>query len=247
MSTLTSIILASLATSIISFAGIILLVLSEARVKKLLHTALSFAVGGLLGAVFLDILPEALEMSSSEIIFRYVIGGIFFFFIFEKLLIWYHHHEDGGVPHEHVPAYLVSIGDLVHNAIDGIAIAVSFMVNIEVGIATTIAVLIHEVPSEIGDFLVMLNSGFTPKRAIFINFLVSLSSIVFAVATYMLGPVLEPYLPIALALVAGNFLYIAIADLMPQLQERRGWHHTLTEIVLLIAGALLAGAGHFLK
>lgn len=242
MSTLTAIIIAALLESAVSFSGVFLVIWNEARIQKFLHTILSFAVGGLLGAAFLEILPEAIERGGASAVLGWTLLGIVIFFILEKCIIWYHHHEEGTIPHEHTPGYLVLIGDLAHNAIDGVAIALSFMTGIEVGIATTTAVLIHEIPSEIGDFLVLLHSGFSRGKAMWLNFLVSLSTIAAALVTYALGPVLEQYMPIALALVAGNFIYIAVADLMPELQERAGWKHTIAQTALLLFGIVLVGA-----
>ncbi len=245
MTTLEVIIIASFLESAVSFSGVALLILGEARIRRFLHTILSFSVGALLGAVFLDILPEALEIGSPRIVLGFTLVGIVTFFLLEKCLRWYHHHEDGAMPHDHSPVYLVLVGDCMHNAIDGTAIALSFMVDWKLGIATTIAVVIHEIPSEIGDFLVLLQSGFSKGKALLYNFLISLSTVVAALITYVFGSVLEPHLPIALALVAGNFLYIAIADIMPELQEVAGWKHTVLQAALLILGIVLVGAGGF--
>ena len=247
MTTLEAIIVASFIESAISFSGVALLILGEARIRRFLHTILSFSVGALLGAVFLDILPEALEMGSPRIVLGFTLISIVVFFLLEKCLRWYHHHEDGATPHDHSPGYLVLMGDLMHNAIDGTAIAFSFMVDWKLGITTTIAVVIHEIPSEIGDFLVLLQSGFSKGKALLYNFLISLSTIVAALITYAFGSMLEPYLPIALALVAGNFLYIAIADIMPELQEVAGWKHTVFQTALLVLGIVLVGAGAWFK
>lgn len=247
MATLTAIIIASVLEGIISFSGVVLLLWNEARIRSFLRTILSFAVGGLLGAAFLEILPEAIEAGDAPAVLGWTLFSILFFFILEKMLVWYHHHEEGHVPHEHSPGYLVLIGDLIHNAIDGVAIALSFMASFELGVAATIAVLIHEVPTEVGDFLVLLHSGFSRARAMWYNFAVSLSTIAAALLTYAFGPALEPYMPVALALVAGNFIYIAIADLMPELQERAGWKHTLAQVTLLILGVVLVGSEYFFK
>lgn len=245
MSTLTAIIIASLLESAISFSGVLLLILNKARIRRFLHIILSFAVGGLLGAAFLEILPEAIEGLEAPSVLGWALFSVVFFFILEKCLIWYHHHEEGFLPHEHSPGYLVLMGDLIHNAVDGVAIALSFMGSMELGIATTLAVLIHEVPTEIGDFLVLLHSGFSNIKAFVFNFLVSLSTIVAALITYAVGAVLEPFISIALALVAGNFIYIAIADLMPELQERAGWKHAFFQIALMIGGIVLVGRVFF--
>lgn len=247
MSTHIAIIIASLLESIVSFSGVLLLIWNEARIRKFLHTILSFAVGGLLGAAFLEILPEAAEGTEFSSILGWTLAGIVAFFVLEKCLVWYHHHEEGHAPHSHSPGYLVLIGDLIHNAIDGIAIALSFMASMELGITATIAVLIHEIPTEIGDFLVLLHSGFSRGRALWFNFLVSLSTIGAALITYVFGPLLDAYMSIALALVAGNFIYIAIADLMPELQEKAGWKHTIIQTALLLLGIFLVGAGRFFE
>lgn len=248
MSLFSYILIAAFLESAISFSGVFLVLWSEEKIKKFLHTILSFAVGALLGVAFLDILPEAIETgTSAKLIFSITLGSIIFFFFLEKLLLWYHHHEEGSLPHEHSPAYLVLVGDLIHNFIDGVAIALSFMASIPLGIAATIAILIHEVPTEIGDFLVLLNGGFSRAKALWYNFFVSLSTIVGAVITYFLGDFLSAIIAIPLAFVAGNFIYIAIADLMPELHEHTNWKHAVAQTTLLILGILLVHIGVFFE
>ncbi len=247
MSILSSILLATLLESALSFSGVLFLILSEERLRKFLHTILSFAAGALLGVTFLEVLPEALEGGETQLIMGWTLASIVLFFIIEKTIRWYHHHEDGCMPHGHSPAYLVLVGDILHNVVDGVAIALSFMIGTELGIATTIAVLIHEIPTEMGDFMVLLQSGFSRFRALLYNFFISLSTIVAALITYAFGPVLEPYLPLALALVAGNFLYIAIADVIPELQESSGWKHSMAEIALFIVGIFVVSIGRWFE
>jgi zinc and cadmium transporter len=167
------------------------------------------------------------------------------FFVLEKILNFYHCH-DKETCDIHAFSMTVILGDAFHNFLDGIAIALSFLISIPTGIATTAAVFFHEVPQEIGDFSILVRGGLSTRRALFYNFVVALAVVLGAILTYVFGTSLEPFLPFLLAIVAGNFLYIAAVDLMPELHEVTRLSHTVLQIVLLIAGALLVMIPDFL-
>ena len=210
MNIFSMIVLAALAESIVSFSGGILAFLSQEKIKKFAHFVVSFAVGALLGVSLLELIPEAIAMSSLEIVMPLVLLGILIFFILEKFLFWYHCH-DGKCP-VHTYNYLILWGDFLHNFIDGAIIALTFMADIRLGVLTTIAVIFHEIPQEIGDFGILLNGGFSKRKALFYNFLISLSTILGALLAYSLGSLLETYIPFALAIIAGNFISAYVAD-----------------------------------
>ena len=237
MSLFISILLASFLESIVSFSGAALTIFNKEKVKKAAHFIVSFAVGALLAVALLDLLPEAIEISGIEKVAPFVLGGIILFFILEKFLFWYHCHD--GKCEVHSYTYLVLWGDFLHNFIDGVILALAFLVSSQIGWLTLIAIILHEIPQEISDFSILLYGGFSKGRALFYNFLVSLSTILGAVLTYFLGSRLEPFLPFGIALIAGNFLYIAMADLMPELHESTGFGHSVLQIVLLMLGAFL--------
>lgn len=234
---LTYIILAALAESVVSFSGGFFVLFRESVARWLAHRILGFAIGALLGVAFFDIIPEAAEILGERLAFGYVVGGIVLFFAAEKLLRWYHHHE--GHESEVRPfAALILAGDAIHNFIDGIAIAVSFLVSVPLGIATTIAVLLHEVPQEVADFGVLIRGGFSRGRALWYNFLISLTTILGALVGYAAGQALTWLLPYVLAVIAGNFLYIALSDLIPETHEETGMGHLLVQIILMGVGII---------
>ncbi len=237
MSVFVAIVLASSLESIVSFAGASLAIFSEARIRRATHFVVSFAVGALLSVALLELIPEAVEMGSIEGVMPFVLGGVVLFFLLEKFLFWYHCHD--GVCPVHTYSYLILWGDFLHNFIDGVIIALAFLVDMKLGALTTLAVVLHEIPQEISDFSILIHGGFSRTKALAYNFVVSLATIVGAVVTYFFGAALEPFLPFALAIVAGNFLYLASADLMPELHESTGFWHSTLQIFFIAAGAVL--------
>lgn len=241
---LSYILLAALAEAVVSFSGGFFVLFRESVARWLAHRILGFAIGALLGVAFFDIIPEAIEILGERLAFGYVVGGIVLFFAAEKLLRWYHHHE--GHESEVRPfATLILAGDAIHNFIDGVALAVSFLVSVPLGIATTIAVLLHEVPQEVADFGVLVKGGYSRGRALWYNFLISLTTILGAIIGYAAGQALEWLLPYVLAVIGGNFLYIAMSDLIPETHEETGFRHLLVQLVLMGSGiALIAFVAH---
>ncbi|MBI2074621.1 MAG: ZIP family metal transporter [Candidatus Levybacteria bacterium] len=221
MSTLAYILLFTFLGSVASLIGGFILLSHEKLALKISHFLASFAAGVLLGTAFFDLLPEAAhEAEKTEInIFFWTLLGIVLFFLIERFIHWFHHHEEYQ-EHERESKStlpLIIIGDTVHNFIDGIVIAATFMVNIPLGIVTTIAVAAHEIPQEIGDFGLMLHKGLARKKIIIVNILSAAVAFIGAITTYLLGNVLEGYIPIFLALTAGFFIYIATSDLIPEI------------------------------
>lgn len=236
--------IASLAESLVSLVGGVLTIFNEKAVRRVAHFVVSFAVGALLGVSLLELIPESISAGSVGETMIFVLVGIIFFFVLEKFLFWYHCH--GGVCPVHTYTYLILWGDFLHNFVDGMMIALTFLVDIRLGIIATGAVLFHEIPQEIGDMAILLHGGFSKKKAIFYNFFISLSTILGAVLTYALGGLFESALPFAIAIVAGNFLYIAASDLMPELHESTKFSHSVLQIVLIVAGAFLIMVPDFL-
>lgn len=239
------IVLAALAESLVSFSGGILAFLSQEKIKKFAHFVVSFAVGALLGVALLELIPEAAEMASLEMIMPLVLFGILVFFVLEKFLFWYHCH-DGRCP-VHTYNYLILWGDFLHNFIDGAIIALTFLADVQLGILTTIAVIFHEIPQEIGDFGILLHGGFSRGKALFYNFIISLGTIAGALLAYVFGAYLQGYIPFTLAVIAGNFIYLAATDLMPELHEpNTKLYHSVVQIALIALGAVLVMLPEFL-
>lgn len=225
--------------SLVSFVGVFTLSLNEERLRKNIFIFVSLAVGALLGDAFIHIIPEAFESGlSTTTLSLLIISGIIIFFIIEKFLHWHHHGEDSHDDHIHPVGKLVLISDGVHNFIDGIIIAASFLVSIEVGIATTLAVILHEIPQEIGDFGVLIHAGYTKARALWLNFLSALSALLGVAVTFVLGGISANFETFILPIAAGGFIYIALSDLIPELHKTKKAKHSLVQIVAVLIGVL---------
>jgi len=239
----TSILLAVLGVSLVSVVGAVTL-LARGSIQPLLPLLVALAAGAMLGDTFLHLLPDAVAEHGgfTASVSWGVLGGVLGFFLIEGLLHWHHHGED---VHEHGPGGVHSIGwmnllgDMLHNTIDGILIASAWLVSREAGIATTLAVLLHEIPQELGDFGVLLHAGFTPGRAIFFNLLSGLFAVLGALVVLWVprGAELAVYIvPVA----AGGFIYVACADLVPEIRRRaRGWSLVLTAATLIFGVAMV--------
>lgn len=249
MSTLAYILLFTFIGSIGALIGGLIFLSRKNFALKISHFLASFAAGTLLGAAFLDLLPEAAHearsASSRQVaetnIFLWTLIGIIIFFLLERFIHWFHHHEKS---HEHDKEIkstlpLIIIGDTVHNFIDGVVIAATFLVSIPLGVVTTWAVFAHELPQEIGDFGLMLHKGLTSKKTIMVNILSAAVSFVGAILTYLLGNFLEVYIPIFLALTAGFFIYIAASDLIPEIHYEKNKRFAFAKSLLLVLGVVL--------
>jgi zinc and cadmium transporter len=214
-------ILSVLLVSLISFVGILTLSLKAKNLKTILIYLISFSAGALLGDAFIHLIPEAAEKSGFTLnLSAYILAGIAIFFILEKVINWQHCHrhvlEEG---HIHPFAYTNLVGDGLHNFLDGIIIAASFLISIPAGIATTLAVILHEIPQEIGDFGVLLHAGFTKSKALLLNFASALVAILGAVITFVFANQIENIELILVPIAAGGFIYIASSDLIPELHK----------------------------
>jgi len=240
MSELFWILAATLMVSLISFIGVTTLALSEKLLKKILLMLVGFSAGALIGGAFLHLLPEAIESANTSMnIFIYAIVGFVIFFVLEKL-VWRHCHEK--VCPIHTFAYLNLIGDGVHNFIDGLIVAASFVVSIPLGVASTFAIAAHEIPQEIGDFGVLIYSGLKPKKALFMNFLSALIAVAGGITGFYLLPYMESAKIYLLAIAAGGFLYIAAADLVPELHKETDTKRTVLSFASFLIGVVLMWA-----
>ena len=232
--------LSVLAVSIIALIGIITVSLRRETLKRALIHMVSFAAGALFGDAFLHLLPEAVEESGgfTTQISAAVLGGIAIFFIVEKIIHWHHCHLSPAEGHMHPVAIMNIVGDGVHNLIDGLIIGASYAASVPIGLATTLAVVLHEVPQEISDFGIMLHGGFSTRKALLLNFATALTAVVGVVIaltlTSAMGGIVLFFLPFA----AGGFIYIAGADLIPELHKECD---TLQNILQL--AAFLLGVG----
>lgn len=227
--------------SIASLTGGIFLLVNEKLCKKLTPFFVAFAAGTLLTVALIDLIPEALEESVGEprSLFLAVLFGILSFFLLERYIFWHHHHYE----HEHVAdptTALIIIGDTVHNFLDGIAIAASFLVSIPVGIATSIAVGLHEIPQEIGDFGALLALGFKREKILLVNFISALSALVGAVLGFYFLAAIETLLPYLLAFTGGHFVYIAASDLIPKLQSKGHAEKSVSDTIVFLFGIVTA-------
>lgn len=230
-----------------AMTGLIALFLALALYKGKLwshdrsHDFLSFAAGTMLTVAFIDLLPEAAEAYEAAGIAHaidkaalMVLIGFLLFFVVEKLLLWYHCHEEHC--DVHTSTTMVIVGDTLHNFLDGVAIAVSFLVSPVVGVATSIAVFIHEIPQEVADFSVLLSGGMKPRRAIMFNVLSAMASLAGALLAYFFSTVVEGALPALLSITAGGFIYISAADLIPEIHKERQRSKMVRQFVFFMLG-----------
>jgi len=225
--------------SLVSLIGVFSLSIKEEIIKKYVRIFIALAVGALLGDAFIHLIPEAFEkISNTNIVSILIIIGIIIFFIIEKFLHWHHHGEDKEQTHIHPVGKLILFTDGFHNLIDGIIIGASFLISIPIGIATTIAVVLHEIPQEIGDFAVLLHAGYTKKRAILFNFLSALMAILGLVLALIFSNITETFILWILPIAAGGFIYIAVADLIPELQKTKKVKYSMFQFLTILIGIL---------
>ncbi|MCS7095629.1 MAG: ZIP family metal transporter [Candidatus Bathyarchaeota archaeon] len=246
MNDLVAILLSVVIVSLIAFIGILFIGLKEKLFNRITVLLVGFASGTLLGGAFLHLLPEALSSGGDATsTFLYVISGIVVFFILEKFFYWRHCHEKNCPTHAFV--YLNLFGDGIHNFIDGMVIAATFMTSIELGLVTTLAVVFHEIPQEIGDFGILVYGGLERRRAMLYNFISAITAILGALTTYFLaylqslGVILVPF-------AAGGFIYIAATDLIPELHKKAQTGESLIQLTLILLGiGLMAFLKYFFE
>lgn len=229
---------ASILTSLISLIGVFFLSFSINKLKKIIMFLVSLSAGALLGSAFLHLIPEAVEMSDHHdgTVWFGILGGIILFFILEKIIHWRHCHEPTCDDHPHPVGPMNLIGDGLHNLIDGMIIAGAFLVDIRLGVLTTIAVISHEVPQEIGDFGVLIHAGYSVKKALFYNFISASFSILGAIIVILLGAHLDGFIEFIIPITAGGFIYIASSDLIPELKKEIKISKSLKQLLGILLG-----------
>jgi zinc and cadmium transporter len=257
MNTLASILLAALAGGVIATAAAALtLALSASWISRLV----SFAVGALLGAVFIELLPHALELGQPGAVMATVLAGLLAFFLLEKLVLWRHSHghaehhaNEDESEHDHAlhthgdrgrSGLMILIGNSVHNFCDGVVIAAAFLVEVRLGVATTVAIVAHAVPQQVGDFAILIHSGFTKSRAFAFNMGAGVATLAGALAGYFALAGMQAALPIALAVASASLLYVAVADLIPSLHRRPEPIETARQMVAIGLGVAIIGGVH---
>lgn len=230
------------AVSLISLVGVLALVWNRDFLRKILLFLVSFAAGALLGDAFLHLLPEVIkDFDSDSRIFFFILFGILTFFILEKIIHWRHCHEcypEENPSHIHARpfAYTNLIGDGLHNLIDGMIIAGSYMVSLPLGIATTLAVILHEIPQEIGDFGILIKAGFSRLKALIFNLLSGLIAVLGAIISLIIGGNIESFSLFIIPLTIGGFIYIACADLIPELHKESRFKNSFQQLIFFILG-----------
>jgi len=249
MSLIISILAATSIVSFLSLSGIYALSLSERTLHRILFAIVGFSAGTILGAVYFDLLPEAVELMGNDLAYVYVAIGFVSFFFLERFIYWYHGHghtEDieqlpamPGRANTREFAYLNLVGDAIHNFIDGLVISASFLVSSTVGVATTIAVIFHELPQEMGDYGILIYSGFNRKRALTLNFVVSLTVVVGGmVAIFLIGWV-EALSGLLIALATGGFIYLGASELVPELHHEKTLSRSAVQFIAFVFGMIL--------
>jgi zinc and cadmium transporter len=229
---------ASIVVSLISLIGIFALLLKEKFLDRILVLLIGFSAGGLIGGAFLHILPEALEeYQDPPRIFFYVIIGFLSFFVLERYFHWRHCHK-GTKCDIHAFTYLNLVGDGIHNFTDGLVIGASFFVSIHFGIVTTLVIIFHEIPQEIGDFGVLVYGGFSKSKALFYNFLTALSCVLGTAIGYPLSEYVKGFSMYLLPLVAGGFIYVASCDLIPEIHKQVSIRKVTLSIVAFVCGIM---------
>lgn len=230
--------------SIISLIGGIILLFEEKLLLKVSHFLASFAAGTLLGTAFFDLMPEAAEEVSGVNIFFWTLIGILSFFLLERFIHWFHHHHSHSTQNTEPTVSLIVLGDGVHNFIDGVVVAATFLVSMPLGITASFAVAAHEIPQEIGDFGILMHRGLSRKKILMVNILSAATAFIGAILTFLLGDVIKEALPALLSLVAGFFIYIAASDLIPEIHEESRKGFAFIESLLLLLGVAIIWVLH---
>ena len=258
MSNLAVILIATAAGSVLSLSLAALLAFS-AR-PSWVPVLVSYAIGALLGASLLEVLPEAVEMGGDVgTVAKALLGGILLFFLLEKLVLWRHCHDEvceahGGHDHLHDhgrSGLMITVGDTFHNFVDGVIIAGAFLADFRLGVVTALAIIAHEIPQEIGDFMILLHSGYTRTQALLLNFLTGVATLIGALVGYFALSALQGWTPVLLGLGGASMLYVALSDLIPGLHKRAEIGATVQQLALIALGigtvalaGRLVGQGH---
>jgi len=237
MSILLSIILATFSITLLVWLAVLFLFFKKELLSKIVLFLVSLSAGAMLGGAFLHLLPEALEETGATEMFLITLLSFVLFFLIEKIFHWRHCHD--GDCKIHTFGYMNLLGDGVHNFIDGVIIAATFLVDFKLGMVTTLAVALHEAPQEIGDFGVLIYAGFKKKKALIINYLIALSVVLGGVVGYFLSSFFQNITPYLLSFAAGGFIYIAASDLMPEIRKEAKLKRSLVSFLVFILGIIL--------
>lgn len=222
--------------SFISFIGAFALAIKAQKLEKITITLVALSAGTLLGDVFFHLLPETIEHNGSLLIWSWILIGIIIFFTLEKLVCWRHCHIPTSENHPHPLGVMNLIGDGMHNFLDGIIIAGSFLISIPLGIATTLAVIAHEIPQEISDFGVLIHAGYSKTKALILNFFSATAAMVGALITLIIGTEMDGFIYYIIPFTAGGFIYIAVADLIPELHKETGIAKSIKQLIVFLIG-----------
>lgn len=233
------IIIATMIVSLISLVGVALFSAGKKKIERFLFYIVSFSIGTLLGAALFDLLPESIAGSGAEAALELAFFGLLSAFVMEKIIHWHHHHVASEKEHTHPLGTLTLVGDGFHNFFDGVAIAAAFIVSTPLGITTTIAISLHEIPQEIGDFGLLLYSGYSRGKALLFNLISALTAVAGGLLFFFFSGAVEHVESYALAFTAGMFLYIASADLLPELHKEKRAKRSLVQLALILLGAAL--------
>lgn len=234
------IVAATFLISLVALIGALVLFLRETMLNRILLVFVSFSAGALIGAAFLHLIPEAIQEigvdeTSIFVTFSYLLFGFCTFFVLEQLISWHHHHATSH-PKIMPFSYLTLISDGIHNFIDGLVMAASFMVNFHVGITTALVIALHEIPQEIGDFGVLLYGGFNKTKALYLNYLSAITVVIGGIIGFLLHSWIGESIALLLPFAAGGFIYIASTDLIPEIRFKQSIVKSLTRFVVFLAG-----------
>ena len=236
--------LSALIVSLVAFIGVITLSINDKLLNKVLIYLVSFSAGGLMGGAFFHLLPESLEASENILsVFVFSMVGFCLFFILERFLRWHHCHDKACDSRKHL-GHLNLIGDVAHNFLDGLIIITTYVVNPGLGLVTTLSIIFHEIPQELGDFGVLLYAGFKKTKALFLNFLTALAAVLGVLFGYLLINYISGLTSYLVPLAAGGFIYIGASDLIPELQKVIKLKHSIYNFIIFVAALALM---YFLK
>ena len=233
------IVAATVVVSLISLVGIALIFVAKKQMDSILFFLISLATGTLLGAAFFDLLPESIGKIDAAVALEAAFAGVLFSFMVEKLIHWHHHHAAREKEHHRPLGMLTLVGDGVHNFFDGVAIAAAFLVSVPLGITTTLAIALHEIPQEMGDFALLLYSGYSKMKALAFNLLSALAAVAGGVLFYFFSGAVANFEAYALAFTGGTFIYIAGADIFPELHKEKRAKNSALQMLFILLGALL--------
>ena len=247
LSALVSALTSTLVVSLLSLAGIFALSLKERTLHNILFVLVAFSAGTILGAAYFDLIPEAIELVEDTSVFVYITEGFVLFFFLERFIYWYHGHghendisqEISGKAGTKGFAYLNLVGDWTHNFIDGMIIAASYLIGLPVGLATTVAVILHEFPQEMGDYGILLYAGFKRNRALVLNFAVALAVVLGGVFAFTFMETVETLTGLLISISAGGFIYLAASELIPELHKEGDFKKSVIQFAIFVLGIIL--------